>query len=253
LTSCHIAAPSGQGHPQPQGTARLLEIHDVCPEHFDHVAGLVNRFARTAVRAVLAIIPGRPWQAKQIRQLQIWGDEGHELALHGYTHATGPLCTPVNRLHQAMFSRLAGENLGLSREVIVSRAHRGVAWFARHRLGAPRLYIPPAWVLGAALPEDFAKLGITVVERLLGFVDVKSGTLSAWPVVGFEADNAFRAVALKLWNAAAQMAGSPLGRYRVVVHPRDAQLRLRSSLEHHLRFDEYVSPQQLFAADPRTS
>ena len=231
-------------------TRRLLEIHDVCPEHFAHVSALMARGNGHAARVVLAVIPNgaRAWQHDQIRVLQRWQRDGHTLALHGWTHAAPRLRSPLHRIHQAMFSRLAAENLGLTRDEVLERTGRGIRWFQDHDFGTPRLYVPPAWALGPVTAADLRPLGIAVVECLHGFATLETGRFSVWPLVGFEADTIVRAVALTAWNAVARPVGDAMRRYRIVVHPRDGDLRLRRALDRQLRSAVCMDPAELFGA-----
>ena len=231
-------------------TRRLLEVHDVCPEHFAHVSALMARDTLHAARAVLAVIPNsaRMWQRDQIRVLQGWQRDGHTLALHGYTHAAPRLRSPFHRLHQATFSRLAAENLGLTTDAVLERTARGIRWFEDQDFGTPLLYVPPAWTLGPVTAADLRPLGIAFVECLHGFVTLETGGFSVWPLVGFEADTIVRAVALTAWNAVARPIGDAMRRYRIVVHPRDGDLRLHRALDRYLSSAVCMDPAELFGA-----
>lgn len=167
---------------------------------------------------------------------------GHELALHGYTHRTPRLRSPLHRLHQTVLSRLAAENLGITREEILDRMTRGLSWFAEHDFEIPRLYIPPAWALGSVSRHDVASTGIMLVERLLGFTHVPSGGTSHWPLYGYEADTFPRMIGLHLWNGATGAAAAAVGRVRVVVHPADTRLRLCGAVEAMLQTSDFISP-----------
>jgi predicted deacetylase len=104
-------------------------------------------------------------------------------------------------------------------------------WFGEHGLPSPSLYVPPAWALGRISRQDLADLPYTAVEVLRGIHLPKTGQFKALPMIGFEADTAFRVGAVRTWNswqmAWARVGGRPL---RIGLHPHDFHLPMVKQL-----------------------
>lgn len=214
----------------------LVSIHDVMPETLDRVRSLLAELAaRNLVPTTLLVVPGRDWDHAGIDQLRAWEAEGHVLAGHGWTHravTTGR--TLRHRLHAAVLSRDCGEHLSRPRGELVALMVRNHRWFAEHGLRPPRLYVPPAWALGALRPADLADTPFALVESLGGVRVTATGRLLRSPVVGFEADTGARAATLRALNAAARARAGRAGLVRVSLHPHDLELRLADDLRRWL-------------------
>ncbi|WP_439101491.1 DUF2334 domain-containing protein [Congregibacter sp.] len=211
----------------------LLSIHDVMPETLDDVQKLLELIAGSGLAPpALLVVPGRNWQHDEITQLRAWVSGGCELIAHGWHHHTKPTRLR-HRLHALLLSRNVAEHLAFDRDEIVALMQRSQDWFSRQGLPRPTTYIPPAWALGLS-PRELTLQPFDHVETLSGLYSKGSGTVrfKALPLLGFEADNGFRALFLRLWNGLqrrqAQRRGRPL---RISIHPHDGELRLRKDLE----------------------
>lgn len=205
----------------------VVSIHDVTPETLSRVETLVEVLLPVTGTALsLLVVPGLPWSPGQLDTLRGWAAKGVEMAGHGWIHE-GPPRTLYHRLHGWVLSRDQAEHLSRPRSELVALVERGFKWFAAVGLPAPELYTPPAWALGRLRKADLARLPYRWYEVLTGFVEAGSGRLLPTPLVGFEADTAFREGALTLLNGFNRMVAERTGRpLRIGVHPRDLELRL---------------------------
>ncbi|MDT8368607.1 MAG: DUF2334 domain-containing protein [Longimicrobiales bacterium] len=201
-------------------------VHDVRPDTLDQVSRLLDLLRPAGPRVALLVVPGLEWTPAQIARLARWAGEGYELAGHGWVHRRAPR-TLHHRVHARLLSRDQAEHLSASRSAVRELVDRGREWFDRHDLPAPHFYVPPAWALGAARPADLAACGYTVAEVLRGFLDLEAdGRLLPTPLVGFEADTAWREYALGVFNAVqATLARRTRRPLRIGLHPFDLELR----------------------------
>lgn len=214
--------------PDRPALAAVVSVHDVMPATLDEVATILSLTERHAIGPVtLLVVPGLDWTAEQLATLRRWQDAGHELAGHGWRHRAETIRGLSHRLHSLVLSRDAAEHLALDSGAIAVLVRRCFGWFWEAGLDAPRLYVPPAWAMGAIARPALEALPFRYVEVLSGVLDTRARRLERMPLVGFEADTAWRAHALRRWNrinlAYARRRGVPL---RVAIHPHDLGLRL---------------------------
>lgn len=215
----------------------LISIHDVMPETLDKVRGLIQQLQDNGHQAItLLVVPGRDWQAEDIRQLADWSAQGMELAAHGWHHKAAHVRGLWHRLHSALISRDVAEHLSLDAEGVEALMGRSAAWFDQQGLPAPSSYVPPAWALGALPKRRWSALPYRRIEVTRGLLDTRSGQLEPLPLVGFEADTHLRATFLRVWNRfqarKAQRQGRPL---RIGIHPQDGDLLLADDLMEFMR------------------
>lgn len=209
----------------------LVSIHDVMPETLDQVQGLIDCLPPAArLHCLLLVVPGRDWQVHQVEQLRRWQRQGFELAGHGWSHRAPERRSLYHRMHSALISRNAAEHLSRSRRDLIELLTLCHQWFEHRELTPPRVYVPPAWALGALHREDLEVSPFRYFESTRGIYCSRLGIYRYLPLVGFEADNAWQAVGLRLWNRInLAWAGSnrPL---RLALHPGDLQLKLAKDL-----------------------
>ncbi len=209
----------------------LFSIHDVMPGTLEQVRRILELSQKTeAGPLTLLVVPGRDWTLRGLETLRQWADLGHELAAHGWIHHTRPRRL-YHRLHSILISRDVAEHLEYRPEEVIQLMLQSSHWFSEHGLPSPRFYVPPAWALGPVQNRHIRELPYERIETTSGFLFPSSGKRVRLPLVGFEADTAFRAVFLKLWNRSqilsARRSGKPL---RVSIHPQDLDLRLGDDL-----------------------
>lgn len=235
--------------PGDAGPTGLVSIHDVMPETLGHCRRLLAALDDAGVDTLtLLVVPGRQWSGEDLRSLRRWQNQGIHLAGHGWRHRAQPPRTLHHRLHSALLSRLAAEHLSLGAAEIAQLIRDCFAWFEDNDLAPPALYVPPAWALGP-LPKSFLlELPFRFVELLDGVLDSKAGRYRRLPVTGYEADTAWRAFSLGLWNRvnawSARVSHKPL---RIGIHPFDAELRLKRQMQYRIEScQRFISYPALF-------
>ena len=206
----------------------IVSIHDVMPASLADVSAILALLERHGIGPVtLLVVPGLDWTADQVATLGRWQKAGHPLAGHGWLHRAEAIRGLTHRLHSLALSRDAAEHLALDAGAIAALVQRCFDWFPANGLAAPDLYVPPAWALGAIPRSRLRDLPFRFYELLSGIVEARSQRLVRLPLVGFEADTAWRAWALRRWNTInlgyARRHPLPL---RIAIHPRDLRLRL---------------------------
>ncbi len=214
----------------------LISVHDVMPDTLADVRAIVDRLDGYGLAPVtLLVVPGCAWNGRDLAQLRRWQRAGHELAGHGWSHRAAPARGFYPRLHAALLSRTSGEHLSLTADEIGALLRRNHGWFIEQGLGAPEVYVPPAWALGRIGRTALAEQPFAHIETLRGVYDVERGRFQRLPLAGFEADTAVRSAALRLWNArAGKRHASEDTPLRVAIHPADLRLRLGRDLERTL-------------------
>lgn len=215
----------------------LISIHDVMPETLDRVEALVERLAGQGHTAItLLVVPGRAWQPADLDVLRAWQAAGIELAAHGWQHHVSPIRGLRHRLHAALISRNVAEHLALDEDGRLRLMQAAATWFDAQGLAPPLTYVPPAWALGRIRRRRLRTLPYQRIEVTRGLLDCHSGRLQSLPLVGFEADTAARALALRAWNRTQFALARQVGRaLRIAIHPDDAALHLATDLDRCLQ------------------
>lgn len=208
--------------------AGLVSIHDVMPETRERVADLLERLAAVPPEHVtLLVVPGKAWRDEDLDWLRDLAARGYPLAGHGWRHRCDPPKSLHHRLHSALISRDVAEHLSLDATGIAALVRDCHRWFVEHGLTPSPLYVPPAWALGAIDRRALAALPFRYFETLGGVYDARERRFHRLPLVGFEADNTWRAASLTVFNqwnlGLARAFGRPL---RVSIHPGDLSLKL---------------------------
>jgi predicted deacetylase len=210
----------------------IWSVHDATPDSLDRCANLVDLLVSRGVREVaILVVPDRSWSELETGTLRRWEREGHLLGLHGWAHKAMAPRGVYHRLHSAFFSRDAAEHLGRPRAELLDLVQTGVRWFDDAGLAAPRLYVPPAWAMGAMELADVEGMPFRWIETLTGVYDAAARRFCRLPLVGFEADTPLRAWSLRASNRANELGALAVRRpLRAAVHPNDLGLALSGDL-----------------------
>ncbi len=213
----------------------LVSIHDVMPVTLDKVCRIFDRLHDAGQLPVtLLVVPGLDWQQGQLDALRNLVDRGAELAGHGWCHRATSIRGIRHRLHSALISRDVAEHLALDRAGCVSLMQACYEWFDERGFASPDLYVPPAWAMGSARREDLDALPYERFETMAG-VYVSKQSFIRLPMIGFEADTAFRALACRVWNRMNMAWAGRAGLLRIGIHPHDFELRLRDDVARAIR------------------
>ncbi len=208
-----------------------VSIHDVMPQTLDRVEHLASRVP-AVVGGTLLVVPGPSWSERELSRLRNLEDAGWELAGHGWLHRAEPPRSFSAHVHRAVISRGVAEHLDRDESEIAELIARNAAWFVESGLRAPTLYVPPAWAMGRISRARLRELPFERYEFLTGVYIAREDRFERQPLVGFEADAAWRALVLRGANLASRALHGVSGRtLRVAIHPFDAELRLRRALE----------------------
>ena len=191
------------------------------------------------VSATCLIVPGRSWNKKQIEQLHYLQNCGFDLAGHGWNHRARSKKNAYHYFHSLIMSRNVAEHLSLSSKEIIQLMFKCAKWFDENDLNAPYVYIPPAWALGNVTWEDLSVLPYKLYETLSGVYH--NGEFHTLPLVGYEADNLIRIIAVKGLNKMnriySKIKNTPL---RVSIHPNDLELGLGNDLNRILSMNPKI-------------
>lgn len=211
-----------------EAKALCVSIHDVAPDTWPDCVRL-----QQAVRAVADIpltwlvVPryhGRAPAAPEMeRALDALLAQGHELALHGYTHldSAPPGHGFRSRFLRNVFTQSEGEFAAIGAEDARQRIALGLAWFAER--GWPvRGFVPPAWLLGEAAWRVLREFPFEYTTTMSHFHLLKTRHALLSPSLVYTARNAGgRLLSPRVACAMASlMAPAPL--VRLSLHPRDA-------------------------------
>ena len=219
----------------------ILSIHDLMPDTFKRVTGIISRLAQAGVPAdkvYLLVVPGLNWKADQLQTLKALQQDGYQLAGHGWYHHIHRKTSLFHYLHSAFISRNVAEHLSLSAAEINDMIEMNYHWFIEHGFSAPELYVPPAWAMGNIRRSDLAKLPYRYYEYSTGLLDVQENRFQPLALTGYEADRLWRVPVLWGWN---QINTTLLSRNRVLrisIHPYDFEYYLSESILTHIQLSE---------------
>jgi predicted deacetylase len=210
-------APSG---------ALALVVHDVAPATWERCAALLAQACALAPRlpATLLVVP-RWHGAPATRGFESAMDQalaqGHELALHGWSHLDPlPARGVLQQLRRRFYTAGEGEFAALPHEQAARRLALGQRWFARR--GWPlHGFVPPAWLLGEGSAQALSEAGLEYSCTLDRFLGLRGqAPLRAWSLV-FSTRAAWRRGASRLWVPllARRLRHAPLLRFEL--HPDD--------------------------------
>ena len=219
--------------PPTETRALCVSIHDVAPDTWADCARL-----QTALRAVADIpltwlvVPryhGRACVCTSTAPAMQAGlnavlAQGHELALHGYTHldSAAPDAHWRSRLLRTVYTQGEGEFAAIDEDEARRRIASGLAWFAER--GWPvRGFVPPAWLLGEAAWRALRGFPFQYTTTMRYFHWLQTGRKLSSPSLVYAARNrSGRLLSPRVASAMASLlAPAPL--VRLSLHPPDAR------------------------------
>ncbi len=210
----------------------VISIHDVMPETLARCEELVGFLGDNGLHGpTLLVVPGLDWSQDQIERLRCLQQSGAILAGHGWKHRADAIRTPYHRLHSLLVSRDVAEHLSLDAHGIVDMIRRCHAFFEDNNLEVSDLYVPPAWALGPIPNGMLIDTPFRLYETLTGVLDARTQSFTRSPMIGFEADTAFRAVSVRCWNWLNLAIAGRRSPVRLSIHPNDLSLKLADNLK----------------------
>jgi predicted deacetylase len=201
-------------------------VHDVADRTLPLCRRLVDEIHAVApVPLTLLAVPRYHGEAPT-PALEDWLDaraaDGHELALHGYSHRDD---RPARGLRdyfvRRIYTRGEGEFLDLGIGEARWRLHRGMRWFERR--GWPLDgFVAPAWLLGRPAWQALRTLpGLRYTATLRHVHALAAGRhLTAQSLV-YSTDSAWRRTASRAWVAVQSRLQADRPLLRLELHPRD--------------------------------
>lgn len=215
----------------PAGRQLAVVLHDVAPARWEEclrVRDALQAAAGGPLPLTLLVVPrwhGQPEApAGWLRWLQRQVKQGHELALHGWTHLDeGP---PPARWREALLRRHytagEGEFAALDFGTASARLAAGRAWAARHGLAMPG-FVPPAWLASAESRRAIAAAGFGWTCTLGTLQALPDGPPRRAPALVFSTRAAWRRAASLAWNRALARRARQAPLLRLELHPDDAR------------------------------
>jgi predicted deacetylase len=215
--------------PLTDGKALCVSIHDVAPPTWPDCLRLLR-----AVRAVADIpltwlvVPryhGRA--AKSAAYEAMLGDllaQGHELALHGYTHLdTATRDAGLRgRFLRTAYTQGEGEFAALGAAEARRRLELGLAWF-RQRKWPVTGFVAPAWLLSGASWQVLREYPFDYTTTLCYFHLLPRAQAVFSPSVVYATRNAAARVLTRYGASLLAASLQPLPLIRLSLHPRDAR------------------------------
>lgn len=215
---------------------RLLSIvlHDVAPINLpacERVLAAVRNAARPGPPppVTLLAVPcyhrsatAWPDDALFDRWLEQARAQGHELALHGYTHLDDqPLGGWRDRAMRRWYTAAEGEFAALPADEARRRLEVGIEWFRRQ--GWPlHGFVAPAWLLGPGLREAMQGLPFEYTCTLNTVEAPPGQPLLHGHSMVYSTRSAWRRSASRLWNGLLAQGRRHQPLLRLELHPQDA-------------------------------
>lgn len=245
-----------------------VSIHDVAPANWMECQRLLETVRAVAdVPLTLLVIPqyhgrqGSP--AGYERMLEKLLAEGHELALHGYTHQE-PLPirgNPYSYLLRTVYTQREGEFAALTAAEARHRIAMGLAWF-RQRNWPVRGFVAPAWLMGPGCWSVLPEFPFEYTTTLGRFYFLSPGEFSAKrtglfsPSLVYTARNAAGRLFSSQWISFLGQLRSHAPLMRLSLHPRDARyptlLRHAAKVLEQLLQERRAVTKALFSQEWRT-
>lgn len=209
-----------------------MAIHDVAPATWPECLRLLRAIRAVAdIPLTWLVVPryhGSSARSRACENMlaQLLAD-GHEVALHGYTHLdTAPLGrSPGERFLRTVYARREGEFAAVGEDDARRRIELGLALFRERQWdtqGAVAGFVAPAWLLGEPAWQALRAYGFVYTTSWSHFYLLTARRALFSPALVYAARNrAGRLVSPPLASAtAALLDGAPL--VRLALHPRDA-------------------------------
>ncbi|WP_229458199.1 DUF2334 domain-containing protein [Massilia glaciei] len=206
-----------------------MSIHDVAPANWSDCLRLLRAVREVAdIPLTWLVVPH--FHGSEVRapacdeMLAAVLGEGHELALHGYTHLdTPPLrASPYARFMRTVYTQGEGEFAALDTAEAGRRLGLGLAWFARRNWPVSG-FVAPAWLLGkqAWRAVEASPFDYTTTMSRFHLLPTRRSVFS--PSLVYAARNG---AGRRLSPPCARLlaaALAPMPLIRLSLHPRDAR------------------------------
>lgn len=221
--------PAAWDGPRP---ALSVVLHDVAPATLPRCeAWLEQLHARFGSLPVTLLAVPRWHGEAPTPAFERWLDrcvaDGHELALHGYSHLDeGRPKGLVDAWRRQRYTAGEGEFAAIDEADALARLRAGLRWFGRNGWRVDG-FVPPAWLLGAGGWAALTTLPFAYTCTLATLVALHGPTprpcaLRAQSIV-YSTRSAWRRAVSPWWNRGVALAEARSGWMRFELHPDDVR------------------------------
>lgn len=211
--------------------ALCVSIHDVAPANWSQCQQLKEVIDEICpdLPLTLLVVPnyhdtGEAAPTAYLDWLHACLEEGHEVALHGYTHRDqcASAASGVEGVMRRMYTAGEGEFAALSRQEAMQRIARGRLWCAAHALPV-RGFVAPAWLLGDGAWAALRDFDFDYTTTLTRFVMLRAGLSVRAPSIVYSPRSPTRRVLSRAWNRALACGAAGVPVLRLGLHPADVR------------------------------
>lgn len=211
-----------------EGPALCVGIHDVAPATWAECLHLLRAIREVAdIPLTWLVVPQYHDSAMPSRSYELMLEallaQGHELALHGYTHRdeapqSGFL---ARRFLRTVYTQREGEFANIDQADARRRIELGLRWFGQR--GWPvHGFVAPAWLLGKGAWSAVAEFPFTYTTTYAHFHALQPARKLFAPALVYAARNRAGRVLSPPVAGLIARASSEAPLVRIALHPRDA-------------------------------
>jgi predicted deacetylase len=205
--------------------ALTVVIHDVAPATLPACQSMLAMIAAVAPMPVSLLVVPRYHGAPSNPAFECWLDEmlaqGHELALHGYTHQDeGVTRGWADHLMRRWYTAGEGEFAGLDEGEAARRLAAGRDWFAAHDWPLHG-FVAPAWLMSSGTRQALADQRFAYTATLSRLIELPSQCELPSQSIVFSTRTAWRRASSLVWNRAVAYAQRQSPLLRLELHPTD--------------------------------
>lgn len=205
----------------------VVSIHDVAPSTFERSMALLGLVERQGIAATLLVVPG-PWNGARptddprfVRWLTAREADGHEVCLHGWSHAEPVDARSSARSRLArLIARGCAEFADLSEEEARPRIVDGLSTLRAigcHPVG----FTPPGWLASEGALSALKSAGFMYTTSQFGVTDLMTGQVHRIPAVCQRPDSPLTAISSHLIRRILVSRVAESRDVRLALHPAD--------------------------------
>lgn len=205
--------------------ALTVVIHDVAPATLPACQRMLEMISAVAPMPVTLLVVPRYHGAPSNPAFEGWLDQmlaqGHELALHGYTHRDeGVMRGWADHLLRRWYTAGEGEFAGLGEAEAARRLIAGRDWFVAHDWPLHG-FVAPAWLMSSGTRQALVDQRFTYTATLSRLIELPSQHELPSQSVVYSTRTAWRRAGSLVWNRVVAYAQRQSPLLRLELHPTD--------------------------------
>lgn len=201
-------------------------IHDVAPANWVACQRVLSAIQEVDdIPTTLLVVPRYHWRPSETgfeTQLSQLLEEGHELALHGYSHLDEGMPDGwMDYIKRRIYTDGEGEFSSLGQREALSRLRTGIRWF-QHRHWPLHGFVAPAWLMSEGSWEAIRTLPFDYTATLQHVYALPQVQAHRSACLTFSTRSAWRRMASLPRNAWVRSRWSQQPLVRLELHPHDA-------------------------------